>query len=648
MPLFEAIINSLHAIQDSGRKDGRITISIEREKQDGLFSNSVPDIENFCIIDNGIGFDEKNYRSFYTLDSRLKLDKGGKGIGRLLWLKTFDHAEITSTYREDKTWWKRTFHFKPSSKGVEPKEHIPLPETKVTMETVVRLIGFKKDYREAVPKTAPTISRRIVEHCLDYFLLGNIPKITVMDTHQETPIDLNKIFKEDYQPKHGGRHFEIHGKKFEILDIFLKSSVEDKHYVYFCANNRAVDKTNLTHKIPHLEGSLTNEGNQTVFYAAYVSGPFLDERVDSERTGFEIDRRGQLNFKGDLTWEDIHDEVMKKIEEFIEPLTQSHRDRAYERIVDFVTDEEPKYRPLLTHRKDALRRLSGNLSKERLDLELHRTLNSWRHEIRKEMNHRLDQAQSNPSMFQTHAQEFRQLMGELQDVTKSDLAEYVIHRAAALDFFNKILGKNDDGTFEREEVIHELFFPLRQSSDQVDYDDHNLWLIDERLAYHQYLASDLPFSKHEGPIEVESKKRPDILIYNKAMAFTPGEQPYSSCVIIEFKRPERQNQSGDNSPITQVLDYVAQIREGRAKRDDGSTIDQVDAPIYCYIIASITNSLRKDLGNMDYYPTPDRAGYFYFNKHHRAYIEIISPHKLLSDAKKRNRAFMDKLQIRLK
>lgn len=42
-----------------------------------------------------------------------------------------------------------------------------------------------------------------------------------------------------------------------------------------------------------------------------------------------------------------------------------------------------------------------------------------------------------------------------------------------------------------EKNIHQLIFPMTKTSDDIDYLQHNLWIIDEKLAYHHYLASDM-------------------------------------------------------------------------------------------------------------------------------------------------------------
>ncbi|MFH4268232.1 ATP-binding protein, partial [Acinetobacter baumannii] len=70
------------------------------------------------------------------------------------------------------------------------------------------------------------------------------------------------------------------------------------------------------------------------------------------------------------------------------------------------------------------------------------------------------------------------------------LANYVTHRRVIIDLLQKTIGLLDDGKYAREEMIHELIMPMQKDSSEVFLDSCNLWLIDERLAFHNYLASD--------------------------------------------------------------------------------------------------------------------------------------------------------------
>jgi len=118
LPLYEAIVNSIQAIEeDSATKTGIIEIDIIRSTQKEIDfgkTDILPEIVDFQIKDNGIGFNEKNYESFNFAHSTYKFNKGGKGIGRFTWLRAFNRAEIESRFFENDGWQLRQFNFEPT------------------------------------------------------------------------------------------------------------------------------------------------------------------------------------------------------------------------------------------------------------------------------------------------------------------------------------------------------------------------------------------------------------------------------------------------------------------------------------------------------------------------------------------------------
>ena len=138
MPVFEAVVNSIHAIEERGlaMEDGKIVLNIEREYPNLVDDTHVlPDITGFKIEDNGCGFNNVNYQSFSELDSEHKADKGCRGVGRLLWLKVFNKIKINSSYLEDGIIQDRNFEF--NSSGIFNEEN-NINETK-ELKTLVHL-----------------------------------------------------------------------------------------------------------------------------------------------------------------------------------------------------------------------------------------------------------------------------------------------------------------------------------------------------------------------------------------------------------------------------------------------------------------------------------------------------------------------------
>jgi hypothetical protein len=147
-PVMEAISNSIHSITDLYDRDastkGRIVIRVLRDTDD-----SAKHVIGFDVEDNGVGFTDENYRSFQTPDSRLKEKRGGKGVGRLAWLKVFQSISIESTYSNGSSWAQRCFDFRLSERD-QIVERSP-SDTPTDYRTVVRFRGFNPDFESRRP-----------------------------------------------------------------------------------------------------------------------------------------------------------------------------------------------------------------------------------------------------------------------------------------------------------------------------------------------------------------------------------------------------------------------------------------------------------------------------------------------------------------
>jgi hypothetical protein len=167
-PLFEAVVNSIQEIGEVKRKQrasskGRVFVTIERSseqifmKEGGLPFSNRP-ISGFTIEDDGIGFTEENFKSFQKSDTTRKIRKGGKGVGRFLWLKAFDGVKIQSSFQEGGQWKYREFDFLCTEDGIENAIIDTTDER--SRRTVVRLLPeiFSRDI-EASHRTLHAIFR---------------------------------------------------------------------------------------------------------------------------------------------------------------------------------------------------------------------------------------------------------------------------------------------------------------------------------------------------------------------------------------------------------------------------------------------------------------------------------------------------------
>ncbi|OUC38965.1 hypothetical protein BJP35_0599 [Enterobacter sp. J49] len=647
MPVFEAVVNSIHSIEETKNPlNGKIVLRINRTTQGSLDldAKSQSPIIGFTIIDNGCGFDEANFKSFETLDSDHKIDKGCRGVGRLMWLKVFGLVEVESHFFDiDGELKKRIFRFDDKS-GVHDEKVVEATYQKPG--TIIKLLDFDENFRKQVPAKGQSIANQLLEHVLWYFVRqGSAPKILLEDTDEVFDLDL--LLQEHMHASAFLETITIRDHQFELTHIKFRASVNKKHQLALCAANRLVKEESIQGKIPGLYGKISDVSGEFT-YTCYISSDYLNQHVRSERTSFDIaeDVEDMLN---EVSFKDIREAVLIRTKEYLQDVLAENVSAGRKRVDDFINNHAPRYRPIANYVAEELLIVDPEKSDKELELHLHaqwyeveRQLVSEGHDIMLPQN-------------KEHVEEYKERLGDYLrkagDLKKSDLANYVSHRKVIIDLLQKSIERLEDGKYAREDMIHELIMPMRKDSVEVFLDSCNLWLIDERLAFHNYLASDKTLNSM--PITGnESTKEPDLLslrvfdnplLVNDQISF-----PLAAITIIEIKRPMRNDmrEGEDKDPIDQALSYLERIREGKVTTKSGRPIPgNNEIPGYCYVLCDITESMHRRCRRANLRITSDGMGYFGYNEPSHAYIEVISFDQLVKAARERNRAFFDKLGL---
>jgi hypothetical protein len=651
LPLFEAVVNSVHAIEDAGLsvEKGRIVVQIMRSGQtgfDGFGLESRGEITGFKVTDNGIGFNDANMKSFMTLDSEYKAARGGRGVGRLLWLKAFKRATVESIYKADNSGYKsRSFTFD-AQHGISEPDIVDVSDDKCL--TIVYLSEFIERYREASPKTAKVIAKNLLEHCLWYFVRsGGAPKMEIEDDDEQ--IFLEDVYEEQMLSHAARESINLKDNEFQLIHIKLSASSTRNHSIAYCAANRLVIKENIKSKIPGLYGSLHDETGDFV-YECYVSSPLLDEHVRAERTGFDIEEEPLELFASTMVSKrEIREAVIACAAKYLSNYLEDQRRLGKERVTSFIAKKAPRYRPILNRISEEQLFINPDISDKDLDLQLHKYLA----EIERKMladGHDILHPQAHES-FPDYRERLEEYLRTAKDMKQSDLANYVFHRRVIIDLLEIAIQKKDSGSYAREDLIHTLIMPMRKDSNEIPIESCNLWLIDERLAFHDYLASDKPLGSM--PITGASGgKEPDIValnVFDNPILVSEGSRlPPASLIVIELKKPMRNDaaQGEGKDPIEQALGYLERIRQGKVQTSTGRPIpDSENIPGFCYILCDLTSTIKQRCKMHDAIRTSDGLGYFFYNKTFRAYVEVISFDRLVNSAKERNKAFFDKLGL---
>lgn len=647
MPVFEAVVNSIHSIEEKDCNDaGRIVLRINRAAQASLdFSAKTQQpITGFTITDNGCGFDEVNFRSFETLDSDHKIGKGCRGVGRLMWLKVFDLVEVESHFIDtDGELKKRILRFD-DKKGVHGEKVVS--PTAQKSGTIIRLVGFDKSYRKQVLCKGASIANQLLEHILWYFVRSEKPPLMIVEDSGET-IDLDTLYNEHM---HASTHHEtitIQDHSFDLTHIKFRASVNKKHQLALCAANRLVKEESIQGKVPGLYGKISDTDGEFT-YTCYVSSNYLDEHVRSERTSFNIaeDVDDMLN---DVSFSTIRVEVLARSKEYLQDVLAENVSAGRKRVEDFIDNNAPRYRPIAHYVTEEM--LIVDPEKSDRDLELH--LHAQWYEVERQLvteGHDVMQPR-NDELLEVYKERLSEYLRKAEDLKKSDLANYVSHRKVVIDLLQKSIEQLDDDKYAREDMIHELIMPMRKDSSEVFVDSCNLWLIDERLAFHNYLASDKTLNAIPITGNITTKE-PDLLslkVFDNPMLVNDDTSfPLASITVIEIKRPMR-NDMGEGEgkdPIDQALSYLERVRDGKVTTKSGRPIPgNNDIPGYCYVLCDLTETMKRRCRRANLRITSDGMGYFGYNEPSHAYIEVISFDQLVKAARERNRAFFDKLGL---
>ena len=460
------------------------------------------------------------------------------------------------------------------------------------------------------------------------------------------------------------KEFEVGDNKFSIINAKNYAALKDNHTLHFCAHNREVPPADkLSSSIKGLTGKLSNEDGDFV-YSGYITGALLDENINSERTEFtfskietqeadlDAENEEQLVMEGTnstVSKKDIINAAIPIIEEFLKDELQVHNEQRKERVENYVQHQNPRYRSLLKHAPDYLAKIPFTSDDEKLELELFKQDQAYRLSVKQEQQKFIAEDLNKVHNVGDYTEKRSLLMEKVSDLGKDDLAGYIIHRKVMLDILSRNLeySNADDKKYALEKEIHNIIFPMGATSDEIDYTRHNLWMIDERLAYHYYLASDKAISSY-GVLENDSDSEPDIAIFDKAFALTGDglDSELNNITIIEFKRPGRT----DKECVDQVVDYIEKIREGKCKDRSGRIIAEMQGEnlrFTCYILCDMTAQLSKSLDKQDFKKTPDSKSYYRYHDTYNAYIEVLPYTKMVTDSKKRNKILFDTLFAQL-
>lgn len=639
-PVFEAVSNALHAVEDrfgdQYQRQGRISITITDAR--------TPTDVTIIVDDNGVGLEPERFAAFCTTDTDYKISRGGKGVGRLLWLDAFESIKVVSTFRDNGGVYRRSFTFRLLATEQIAEEVVELVESSgADLGTSITFRGLRGSaYRTKFPSQTATIIKHFGSHFFADFILGKSPPValSIDGAGAAFPEEIQNLKIEDRGVS------TIETEDFGALNlasfVCLKAAsanFDGLHQIHLVANGRTV----TTRKIDGLVGIGRFGANGDHVYHGCVTGDFLDERVNQERTQFNFDesiiesivRECADHVRGNA----IHNEILEFDAhrlDTMEAFVQEYPSFAFEDARQLL-DRTPKNAIKAEQFAQALIPIRIRRDKER-------------NETIQEIVARLGSADDVPEDF---AATVRQAADEVRAEEQRQLTEYVMRRKTVLDVMDVLIRRirtRADGSqdFHLESTLHQFICPMKLRGDdpsRVERSDHDLWIIDERLTFTKYFASDVPFNRLVA--DETSTTRPDLLIFDKLHGLgADGEDPLKRVMLVEFKHPGRRDYDERYTPMNQISEYITRLQNGEIEDFRNARVRVApDCIFYCYVVADIVGKL--EIHTNGWRTTSNGRGRIQeLSGKFRGIIEIIEWADLLGDARLRNHAFISAAGLR--
>lgn len=588
-PLYEAFTNSLEAIELRKRKGDHFTpyISVDFFYDTDTQGNN-SDLSKMVISDNGIGFDDENFKRLQVFKDESK-GFSNRGSGRLQLLHSFTTAQYESTYLQNDEIRKRKFILSKGEAYVSKNSILQLLEeeksegseisTKLTLSDLWEVPDVKF-YKE---RTIDEVKEAIVDHYIMQFCaLGtSLPSITItFFQHTEkkeykfiTTSDIPEPSAEDQTIEVPISKMSTDMKRVEAtkdkINIIIKSfklpsSQIKRNAVKMTCKKEIIDSVKV--RMDCLPAEMEIDSKRYLFL---LSSDYFDDNMGDTRDGFEIlnktdfKKRAKLygSISPQVVLDDIESRVSGKASEIFTEILQmkeKHEQHLQELKNTYLLSDE------------ALSEANINDSVEDIltkaysyDAKLIAKQDAVYEEKVKELE------DLNP-ISDTYQDDLEKLVKELSEAiplqSKESLSRYVTRRALVLELFQKLIDKQTvvQKGAERsidEKLIHNLIF----NQHTTDSANSDMWLLNEDYLHYtgcseyrlkeitvdgKKLFKDIIDEEEQKYLtslgEDRLAKRPDILLF-------PSEH---KCVIIELKSLD----ANVSNYLHQVNKYATFIR----------------------------------------------------------------------------------------
>ena len=585
----EAVENSI----DAGAHNIEIKINID--------SFSKPETLKIEIIDNGIGFVDKNFEKFSKL---MEIDeKDRQGLGRLVFLNYFKRVDISSIYSNKK----RTFTFNDKFDG----EFNIIDAKSDDNKTILFFTGYLLEKVHSHDYIKPeSIKKSLLLHFLPLFYRLKVSKneLKIKINLQTKESNLDYGFFSDTRELIMSQIPELESETFkdEQLDLFeelnlyysVKENLQEQNVITaICVDERTIP-------IDIISKEETPQGYEIIFllYSDLFTG------------------KANLT-RQELTLEEADLRIVKKI--FRAKVSKILNEK-----IPIIQERNKKTNELL---EDRFPHLRGYFDEKPVGLiDRNQSLEIAQAKFFKAQKEILDAESLTEEQYQKSL-----------EISSRLLTEYILYRNIIINKLKEI----DPNSSEAD--IHNIIVPMRKTFAKTNFINdlytNNAWLLDDKYMSYTTIFSDKDMdelikniSSDDEKVE-KDKKQPDIAI---VFSNDPNKTSKVDVVIVELKRL--------GLDIADKETVVSQLRQ-RARKILQYYPDKIQR-IWFYGIVDINDEFKRSLLEDKYAELFSNGTVFYKEQPIIIDLEkkteipvglyILSFDAFLEDAESRNSTFL--------
>ncbi len=602
--VLEAITNSIHA--DATTVNIQLVFSESPQKVISEIKDTNSVLTKIIITDNGDGFIKKNLDSFNEVCSTHKNDVGGKGVGRLSFLKLAQKINIVS-YNKD-------------NESVKFDYNYDFNLEKVSTQTFKQEEGYKKSTEITISEIIKPVNTKV--DVLINSLCDDLRLILFLKQQAGTSIDLNFIhnsnqkFESPFKYQCGKddsldkKEFTVCGETFECY-LFKDAPPEKGITAIYCADSLGIEKYTVSKKF------------DTCKYSIFITSDYFNQCANIERQGLEllenhdndnqniddfileesnpnIKKNVKINRK--ILELEIHMQCMEMVEKYAQNDINSFKENNFKKI--------KTYYPYIK-----IESLGSNAKLLDADAMVR--------------EHRKNQANKEDQLINSLEKgiPLQNIFEDVSHLACDDLARYICHRTFVVDSLSNMPSDS------LEKVLHNNF--ITKNSNGNGLYENNLWLLDDKFLSYSSVHSDEILTNIIKKVDIDFKdsesERPDVAIF---FSKDNNNKP-NKLVIIEFKK-FLADKYDKGKALQQCRTYASELVENLP-----SILE-----VFCFALVEIDDKFYRDLKQTNYkdiFSRSERILYqdfsigIDFNIPMHQYVMPVSA--LLLDAKSRNKLF---------